>query len=101
MEVLQISKYCMKSRIRYIMCSHALFPYLPLAPRALVFHMPFTLRALVLYAFQLSCFFIYLFIYLYLTNNLTVYNLLKKGRLAIHKIKIVRLIKDGFSARMT
>ena len=54
--------------------------------------MPFSSRAFL---------FIYLFIYLYLTNNLTVYNLLKKGRLAIHKIKIVRLIKDGFSARMT
>ena len=36
-------------------------------------------------------FYFTLFIYLYLKNNLT--NLQLKGRLAIHKIKIVRLIK--------
>ena len=36
-------------------------------------------------------FYFTLFIYLYLKNDLT--NLQLKGRLAIHKIKIVRLIK--------
>ena len=33
------------------------------------------------------------FIYLYLTNNLTNLQFVKKERLAIHKIEIVRLIK--------
>ena len=37
--------------------------------------------------------FIYLFIYLYLTNNLTNLQSVIKGRRAIRKIKIVRLIK--------
>ena len=38
-------------------------------------------------------FYFLLFIYLYLTNNLTNLQFVIKGRLAIHKIKIVRLIK--------
>ena len=37
--------------------------------------------------------FICLYIYLYLTNNLTNLQFVLKGRLAIHKIRIVKLIK--------
>ena len=46
---------------------------------------------------------IYLFIYLYFTNNLPNLQFVKKGRLAIHKIKVARLInvKSNFNVNFT